>query len=52
MANPYAKYAQQDGGIGPDPYKVNEEQRKQQAAQLAVHAPIKILKWLTLIRQQ
>lgn len=38
MANPFAKYAPQGNGIGPDPYKQNEERRKEQAAALALEA--------------
>lgn len=38
MANPFAKYAPQGNGIGPDPYKVNEEKRKETASQLAQQA--------------
>lgn len=35
---PWEKYANPAGNYGPDPYKVNDEQRKQQAAALAAEA--------------
>lgn len=35
---PWEKYANPASNYGPDPYKVNDEQRKQQAAQLAAEA--------------
>ena len=38
MAAPWEKYANPSANYGADPYKVNEEQRKQQAAMLAQQA--------------